>query len=370
MSSRFGNTFQIQVFGESHGTAIGVVIDGLPAGEAIDTEMLTAFMARRAPGQGRFVTQRKEDDRPKFLSGLYNDHTTGSPLTAMICNSDARSGDYAPFADRPRPSHADFCAAIKYGGAADMRGGGHFSGRLTAPLCIAGGIALQCLQRRGIDIAARLIQVGDVQCSTFAPVTVNSDDLIAARFAPLSIPDDNERNDVEDLLKETAATGDSIGALIEVCAIGVPTGLGNPMFDGVENRLASALFGIPGVRGISFGVGFDAVEMTGSQHNDPFTWDDDAVRTTTNHAGGVLGGITTGMPLLARIAMKPTPSIAKNQHTVDLTTRENTTLTIKGRHDPCIGIRAVPVVEAVLASVLFDLLLEEGDHHGLNRSER
>lgn len=366
MSSRFGNKLQVQIFGESHGTAIGVVIDGLPAGESVNTEELASFLARRAPGQSRFVTQRKESDLPEFLSGLYNGHTTGSPLAAMIRNSDARSGDYAPFAERPRPSHADFCAAVKYGGAADMRGGGHFSGRLTAPLCIAGGIALQCLKRRGIDIAARLSQVGTVSCSTFAALATSADDLAAARTAPLSIPNDDERHAVETLLKETAAAGDSIGALIDVCAIGVPTGLGNPMFDGVENRLAAALFGIPGVRGISFGAGFEAVRMTGSQHNDPFVWEGDAVRTTTNHAGGVLGGISTSMPLLAHIAMKPTPSIAKEQHTVDFSTKENTSLTIKGRHDPCIGIRAVPVVEAVLALVLFDLLLEEGDRHGLN----
>lgn len=366
MSSRFGNILQIQIFGESHGTAIGVAIDGLPAGENIDMEMLTAFMARRAPGQSSFVTQRKESDRPEFLSGLYREHTTGSPLTAIIRNSDTRSGDYTPFAERPRPSHADYCAAIKYGGSADMRGGGHFSGRLTAPLCIAGGIAIQCLKRRGIDIAARLIQVGKVQCSTFSPLSVTSDDLNAARTAPLSIPNEDERHAVENLLKDIASEGDSVGALIEVCAIGIPTGLGNPMFDGVENRLASALFGIPGVRGISFGAGFEAVKMTGSQHNDPFILKNDMVQTATNHAGGVLGGITTGMPLLVRVAMKPTPSIAKSQHTVDLAKKENTSLTIKGRHDPCIGIRAVPVVEAVLAAVLLDLLLEEGDRHGIN----
>lgn len=369
MSSEFGNRLRVSVFGESHGAGIGVVINGLPAGLPIDTEMLQAFLNRRAPGQHKLTTQRKEADRPEFLSGFFEGHTTGSPLAAFIRNSDMRSKDYSDLADIPRPAHADYTAAVKYRGFADMRGGGHFSGRLTAPLCIAGGIALQVLAHRGIGIGAHLLQVGTVKDRAFDAVAATPADIETAHAQPFPVLDPEAGAHMQALIARCAGEGDSVGGVIEGIAIGLPHGLGNPMFDGVENRVSAALFGIPGVKGVSFGSGFEAAEMTGSAHNDAFTIQEDGcIHTRTNHAGGILGGITNGMPLICRVAMKPTPSISRTQSSVRLSEGRETTLEIKGRHDPCIAIRAVPVVEAVLATVLLDFILEEEPSHELRRT--
>ena len=360
MSSEFGKILRVSVFGQSHGRAIGVNIDGLPAGEAIDLAELQTFLDRRKPGKSPLSTARKESDAPEFLSGLENGVTCGFPLCAVIRNSDQHSSDYSKLADKPRPAHADYTARVKWGGHADMRGGGHFSGRLTAPLCIAGGIARQILARRGIYVGAHLASVGPEQDAAF-PLhpTKEQFDAVAAKAFP--VLDDEAGQRMQDVILAARQEGDSVGGTVECAVIGLPAGLGDPMFEGVENRLAAAIFGIPAVKGLEFGAGFAAAAMRGSEHNDPFLMEDGRVVTATNHAGGILGGITTGMPLTLRAAIKPTPSIARNQQTVSLSAGEDTELTIRGRHDPCIAHRAVPVVEAVTAIVILDLLLE-GNH--------
>ena len=360
MSSEFGHLLKISVFGQSHGKAIGVVVDGLPAGEAIDLDELQAFLDRRKPGKNRLSTARKEADAPTFLSGLENGKTCGAPLCAVIENGDQHSGDYAGLTDTPRPGHADYTAAVKWGGQADMRGGGHFSGRLTAPLCIAGGIAKQILARRGIHVGAHLAEVAGIADDPFPlhPTAELFEKLAAKDFPVL---DDGAGERMQQAILAAREALDSVGGIVECAAIGLPAGLGDPMFDGVENRLVAALFGIPAVKGVEFGAGFAAARSRGSENNDAFSVADGAVVTDTNHAGGILGGITNGMPILLRTAMKPTPSIARAQKTVRLSQMEEIPLEIRGRHDPCIAHRAVPVVEAVTAAVLLDLLLE-GNH--------
>jgi len=360
MSSEFGKILKVSVFGQSHGKAIGVVVDGLPAGEAVDLDELQRFLDRRRPGKSPLSTARSEADRPVFLSGLEGGVTCGSPLCAVIENSDQHSKDYGELLDRPRPGHADYTAWIKWSGHADMRGGGHFSGRLTAPLCIAGGIARQILARRGIFVGTHLSAVGTEQDTPFPlhPAPELFEEVAGKAFPVL---DDGAGARMQEVILAAKNALDSVGGVVECAAVGLPAGLGNPMFDGVENRLAAALFGIPAVKGVEFGAGFGAAELRGSENNDPLVMQDGHVVTESNRAGGILGGITTGMPVVLRAAFKPTPSIAQKQRTVSLSTRENTELEIHGRHDPCIAHRAVPVVEAVTATVLLDLLLE-GNH--------
>ncbi len=360
MSSEFGKILKVSVFGQSHGTAIGVVVDGLPAGEKIDPEELQAFLDRRRPGRDLLSTARSEGDVPEFLSGLEGGKTCGSPLCAVIRNSGQRSGDYAELADKPRPGHADYAAWVKWNGLADMRGGGHFSGRLTAPLCVAGGIAKQILARRGVYVGAHLDSVAAVSDRPFPlyPTAELFEEVSGKSFPVL---DDEAGARMREAILAAKADLDSVGGVVECTAIGLPAGLGDPMFDGVENRLAAALFGIPAVKGLEFGAGFAASARRGSENNDPFVMESGKIAAGTNHAGGILGGITTGMPLVLRAAFKPTPSIGKPQKTVSLSAAENTELQIHGRHDPCIAHRAVPVVEAVTACVLLDLLLE-GNH--------
>lgn len=360
MSSEFGRLIKISVFGQSHGEAIGVVIDGLPAGEAVDMDELAAFLDRRRPGKSPLSTSRQEADAPEFLSGLVDGVTCGAPLCAVIRNSGQRSGDYRELAQRPRPAHADYTARVKWGGHADMRGGGHFSGRLTAPLCIAGGIAKQILARRGVHVGAHLAAVGTVEDAPF-PLYPSPALFAAVAAKPFPVIDDGAGERMQALILTARQEQDSVGGVVECAAVGLPAGLGEPMFGGVENRLAAALFGIPAVKGVEFGAGFAAARLRGSEANDPFVLQDGEVRTAGNHAGGILGGITDGMPVVARVAVKPTPSIARPQRTVDLAAMEETELSIHGRHDPCIAHRAVPVVEAVTAAVLLDLLME-GNH--------
>ena len=360
MSSEFGKILKVSVFGQSHGKAIGVNIDGLPAGETIDLEELQRFLDRRRPGKSPLSTARNEGDVPEFLSGLENGKTCGAPLCAIIRNSDQHSGDYAELADKPRPGHADYTAWVKWKGHADMRGGGHFSGRLTAPLCIAGGIAKQILARRGIYVGAHLHSVGNYLDAPL-PDCPAPELFEAVAAKPFPVLNDKNGDLMQKLIERARQELDSVGGVVECAAVGVPAGLGDPMFDGIENRLAAALFGIPAVKGVEFGKGFTAPCLHGSQNNDAFAVEDGRIVTTTNHAGGILGGITTGMPVLLRVAIKPTPSIGQKQKTVSLSAKENTKLQIHGRHDPCIAHRAVPVVEAVTATVLLDLLLE-GNH--------
>ena len=363
MSSNIGKELNVSVFGQSHGKAIGVTIDGLPAGEAIDVNELQAFLDRRRPGTSELTTARNETDCPDFLSGVTEDEdgnltTCGFPLTAVIQNKDQHSSDYSELLNKPRPSHADYTAFLKYGEARDMRGGGHFSGRLTAPLCIAGGICLQMLERRGILIGAHLERVGEVLDEPFPlhPDKALFEDIRSRNPATI---DPAASLKMIDEITNAKFDNDSVGGIVECAVTGFPAGVGGPLFDGIEGKLAKALFGIPAVKGVEFGNGFTAAELRGSQNNDAFIAEDGTVRTETNRSGGIQGGISNGMPLLFRVAVKPTPSIAKPQKTVDLTTMEETELTIHGRHDPCIAVRAVPVVESVAAIALTDLLLSE-----------
>ena len=360
MSSDFGNALRVSVFGQSHGRAVGVVVDGLPAGEEIDLEALQRFLDRRRPGDGPLSTARKETDIPEFLSGLEEGRTCGAPLCAVIRNADQRSRDYGELADKPRPGHADYTAWAKWGGRADMRGGGHFSGRLTAPLCVAGGIAKQILARRGVFVGAHLAAAAGVPDRPFPlyPTAALFEELAARPFPVL---DEKAGERMRAAILAAKNDLDSVGGVVECAAVGLPAGLGDPMFGGVENRLAAALFGVPAVKGLEFGEGFRAAGLRGSENNDAFAVEDGTVRTKTNRAGGILGGITTGMPIVLRAAFKPTPSIGREQETVSLSRMESAELTIRGRHDPCVAHRAVPVVEAVTAAVLLDLLLE-GDH--------
>ena len=354
-----GNKLRVTVFGQSHAAAIGCVVEGLPAGFRPDMDRVAAFMARRAPGSGSWSTKRKEADTPEILSGVVDGVLCGAPVSAVIHNSDQHSKDYEGLRRTPRPSHADYTAWAKYGESYDIRGGGQFSGRLTAPLCFAGALALQVLEARGVAVAGHIAAIAGMQDEVPDFARVDRESLLALAGKPFPVFSDSAGADMVQAIEAARMESDSVGGVIRCFALGLPAGVGEPMFGGVENRLAAALFGIPAVRGVSFGDGFAAAAMRGSQHNDPFVMEGGAVRTRTNHAGGVLGGITTGMPLVVNVAVKPTASIAKEQDTVDLKTMTNTTLTIHGRHDPCIVPRALPVVEAVTALTLLDMLLEE-----------
>lgn len=358
MASDIGKLLRVSIFGESHGQAIGCVINGLPAGQAIDMEQVLAQMARRAPGKDKTATTRRESDTPEILSGIKDGQTTGAPLAAVIYNTNQRSRDYADLDDLPRPGHADFPAHIRYGGHQDVRGGGHFSGRLTAPLVFAGSVCRQILRRKGIAIGAHIHSIGDVADTPLDPVSVGAELLDKLSRSPFALINPAVEQPMRDQVEMARLDADSIGGIVEAAAVGLPGGLGSPIFDGVENRLSAILFGIPAVKGIEFGDGFALSRMRGSQANDPYSVQDGRIVTTSNHNGGILGGITTGMPLLVRVAIKPTSSIGQKQQTVRLSTKQPETLLVHGRHDPCIVPRAVPVVESALAIGLLDLLLE------------
>ena len=353
-----GNKLKVTVFGQSHAPAIGCVIDGLPAGFAPDMDRVAAFMARRAPGQNAWSTPRKEGDTPEVLSGLVDGRTCGAPVAMVIHNGDQHSRDYSGLKRTPRPSHADYTAIIKYGENYDIRGGGQFSGRLTAPLCFAGAFALQLLEQRGITVAAHIGQIENIVDAPPDFAAVKREDLEVLLHKPFPVFDDTAGMNMRQAIEAARMEQDSVGGVIRCFVLGLPAGVGEPMFGGGENLLAAALFGVPAVRGVSFGTGCAAAGMRGSVHNDPFIMEDGRVRTRTNHAGGVLGGITSGMPLVVNIAVKPTASISREQETVDLETKENSPLVIHGRHDPCIVPRAVPVAEAVTALTVLDMMLE------------
>ena len=356
MSSTYGEKIKISVFGESHGGGIGVVIDGLPAGEAIDFDAVLAQMARRAPGRDKTATPRKESDLPRVLSGMLGDVLTGAPLCAVIENTNTRSQDYGNLLTKPRPGHSDYTAYVKYHGANDIRGGGHFSGRITAPLVFAGAVCRQLLERRGIQIAAHIQSVGSIHDKPFDPVAVPSALIKRLSASSFALIDESAEEAVRAEIEAARLAQDSVGGMIECAVTGLPAGVGEPMFDGLEGAIAKAVFGVPAVKGIEFGAGFALAAMRGSRANDAFCYDNGHVVTETNHCGGILGGIANGMPLIFRCAVKPTPSIAQPQKTVDLQTGENTVLTIHGRHDPCIVPRAVPVIEAVTALAIINEL--------------
>ena len=349
MSSSYGENLRVHIFGESHGPAVGVTVEGIPAGEAVDLAELQRFLDRRAPGRNAWSTPRKEADVPEFLSGLREGKTCGTPLTAILKSANTRSGDYDALRDVPRPGHADYTAWVKYGESRDSRGGGHFSGRLTAPLCVAGGICLQLLAREGITIISRVAAIGGVR----------DEGELTASTAEKAFPtvSDSAGEAMRFAIAAARAEGDSLGGVIECAVLGLPAGLGDPMFDGMENRIAAAVFGVPAVKGIEFGAGFAAAGLRGSENNDAFSVENGRIITESNHCGGILGGITDGMPLTFRAAVKPTPSIARPQQSVDLNTGEIVPLTVTGRHDPCIVPRAVPCLEAAAAIAVYDALL-------------
>lgn len=354
--SLMGNKVRIEIFGESHSAEIGMTLTGVRAGEKIDIDELYKFMERRAPGRDATSTSRKEPDVPEFLSGVLDGVTTGAPITAIIRNTNQHSKDYESLRYTPRPSHADYAAYVKYDGNNDIRGGGAFSGRLTAPLCIGGGIAKQILARQGIGVFAHVYMIDGVYDTPFDAVnSTNAVEMADKAFPTLS---DDAGEKMRERILAAKADGDSVGGIVECIVTDMPAGHGGPLFDGVEGKLSYALFGIPAVKGVEFGAGFDVAKKRGSENNDAFAFKDGKIVTETNNCGGILGGITNGMPLVVRAAFKPTPSIAIEQKTIDLKTGKETTVIVGGRHDPCVVARAVAAVEAAVALCILDLLEE------------
>ncbi len=357
MSSEFGDKIKVSVFGESHGEAIGCVIDGLPAGVKLDTEQIYCDMARRAPGKDKTSTPRLEKDVPHILSGVLGDVTTGAPLAVEIKNTNTKSADYGNVMSVPRPSHSDYPAYVKYNGFNDVRGGGHFSGRLTAPIVFAGAVAKQILAEKGVAVGAHISSVGNVYDKPFDKNNISKELLDKLSSTSFSVIDDEAEEKMREEIEKARLDLDSIGGTVECAAIGVEAGVGGNMFSTVESKLSSILFGIPAVKGIEFGEGFALSSMRGLQANDPYCIKDGKVALKSNNNGGVLGGITTGAPIVLRVAIKPTPSISKPQQSVNLQTMEEETLVIKGRHDPCIVGRATVVIESAVALGLLDLML-------------
>lgn len=355
MSSVWGKNIKVSIFGESHGNGIGAVIDGFPAGLKVDESLIDAYMKRRAPG-GRLATPRKESDAPKVLSGIYNGYTTGAPISVIIENTSQRSSDYNP--EIPRPSHADYPAYVKYCGFGDIRGGGHYSGRLTAPLVFAGALAVAALAEKNIHIGAHLSSVGDDKYGAFSLSDISAAELESLKLKEFPIIDDSAIDRFADKIAEMRAAGDSVGGVIECAVIGMPVGVGAHMFDSVEGRISSIIFGVSGVKGIEFGKGFEISHGCGSEMNDEYCIKDGRVVTASNNCGGIVGGMTNGAPVVFRVAMKPTPSVAIEQNTVNLETNTEIKHSIHGRHDPCIALRAVPVIECAAALAVFDMLLD------------
>ena len=352
MSATFGRNLRMTIFGESHGKGIGLVLDGLPPGTPIEEEFIKEEMARRAPGKNQMSTQRQEKDAFIIESGVFEGKATGTPLCVLIPNSDQHSKDYSLLKDVMRPGHADYAGKVRYKGFNDYRGGGHFSGRLTAPLVFTGAVAKTVLAQKGIA------RIGKITDDLFNPLGEMAERLQALRKFTLPVLDDGKASLMEAEIMAAREQMDSVGGIVEVMAAGMPPGIGDPFFDSLESRLSHALFSVPAVKGIEFGAGFALAALKGSETNDPMTFDKGKVRTTRNNNGGITGGITNGMPVLFRVAIKPTPSIGQPQQTVNVTEGKDTILEVKGRHDPCIVPRAVPVIEAVTAWVLLDMLLD------------
>lgn len=413
MQSTFGKNIRVSIWGGSHEPAIGVDIEGIPVGTRIDMNQLRAFLKRRAPGNSPFATKRKEPDLPIPVAGIAawdgetppeqagdprqaDDHrqaddpgnltssdstqvagdpkqaddpgalteasviiTTAPLISFEIRNTDTRSGDYKGLRAVPRPGHADYTARLRYGDTLNMAGGGPFSARMTAPLCIAGGIALQMLKEKNIEIGAHLYAIAGIEDIPLDPVSVSAETLAKLQKMEFPVLSETAGEKMAQAILQAKNDLDSVGGIVEVCATGLPGGIGGAMYDGLESYLAPIFFGIPAVKGVEFGAGFHAAELRGSENNDPFYYDNNGqVKTRTNYHGGILGGITTGMPLLARLAFKPTPSISRKQDSVDLEAHKNETLVIKGRHDPCVAVRAVPIAEAALALGILDCIME------------
>ena len=366
MANTYGNNITLTIFGGSHDSEIGMTLTGFPAGVKLPEAELLAFMARRAPGQGPWATARKEPDIPVFTAGVTEEISDGqkvyisdgTPMRAVIINQNQRSGDYSSLLDTPRPSHADYPARVKFGDTVDLRGGGKYSGRLTAPLCIAGAFCLAYLRERGIEVGAHILQVGAVKDAAFDRLHLTPEALHAPATSSFSVIDPEAGEAMKGEIECARMTADSVGGIVECAVIGLPVGLGDHPFDGMEGRISSILFSIPAVKAVAFGDGFDFALGYGSTHNDAYRVENGEIVTKTNHCGGIVGGMSTGMPVIFTCGFKPTPSIGCEQESVSLSRRENTTMTVKGRHDPCIIPRAVPVVEAAAAVAVVDMMLD------------
>ncbi|MDE6758095.1 MAG: chorismate synthase [Clostridia bacterium] len=355
MSAVWGDKIKITIFGESHSDAIGIVIDNLPSGARLDIEEIRREMARRAPNGGEFSTPRKECDEVEIVSGYFDGKTTGTPLCGIIRNTNTKSKDYSLLKEVFRPGHSDYGYFIKSGGNNDYRGGGHSSGRLTAPLVFCGAICKQLLREKGISVGSHILSIANMKDSAF-PININGGELedLAREVFPLL--DKSKFESMRNIIAQAREEGDSVGGTIECAVTGLQGGIGEPFFDSIESRLASLLFSVPAVKGVQFGKGYSLAEMKGSQANDPFEFVDGKVVTKTNNNGGILGGISTGMPIVFNVAIKPTASIFKEQDSINIKSKENTKLKIQGRHDSCIVVRAVPVIEAVAAIAIYDFL--------------
>lgn len=358
MSGVWGMNVKMSIFGESHGKAIGIVLDGLPPGIYIDEAKITAEMQRRAPGKNTLGTARKETDAFEIQSGVFKGYTTGTPLCARILNNDQHSKDYSVLNDKMRPGHADYAGKIHYQGFNDYRGGGHFSGRLTAPLVFAGAIAKQALAKYKITIGAHILKIHHVSDTAFDYLTANEEEIENLARKVFPVLDDKQGEKMQQAILQAKEQQNSVGGVIELIALNLPVGLGAPYFDSVESHLSHGLFSVPAVKGVEFGLGFDFATLTGKEANDELYYKDNKVCAYTNNNGGITGGLTNGMPLIFRTVIKPTPSISQIQKTVSLSNKCDTTIVINGRHDPCIVQRAVPVIEAITAWVIWDLLLE------------
>ncbi len=356
MSGQWGKKVKYSIFGESHGRGIGITIDGLPCGIKLDMDFINNEMQRRAPGRDEFSTKRKEGDKVEILSGYFNGYTTGTPLCGVIFNENQNSKDYDKLKNIARPGHADFTGKVKYSGFNDYRGGGHFSGRITAPLVFAGAVAKQILLDKGIQIGSHILSIGSVFDSYFDGVNLKKQILVDVLKKDFPVLDDLKGEEMKNTILKAKEETDSVGGIIEATILNLPCGLGEPFFDSIESTLAQLLFSVPAVKGVEFGMGFEITKIRGSKANDEPYMDNGSVATKTNNNGGINGGISNGMPIVFRVAMKPTPSISKPQNTIDMSTDENSEILVTGRHDPCIVLRALPVIEACAAMSILDFI--------------
>lgn len=356
MSGQWGKKIKYSIFGESHGRGIGITIDGLPSGIALDMDFINNEMQRRAPGRDEFSTKRSEGDKVEILSGYFNGYTTGTPLCGVIFNENQNSVDYDKLKDLARPGHADFTGKVKYSGFNDYRGGGHFSGRITAPLVFAGAVAKQILEGTGIKIGSHILSISNVFDSYFDKVDLKNQLLIDISNKNFPVIDDVKGKEMKNIILKAKEESDSVGGIIEGAILNLPCGLGEPFFDSIESNLAQLLFSVPAVKGVEFGEGFEIAKLHGSVANDIPYMNNGKVCMKTNNNGGINGGISNGMPIVFRVAIKPTPSIAKHQNTIDMSTCENSEVSVTGRHDPCIVLRALPVIEACAAMSILDFI--------------
>lgn len=357
MSGMWGNKLKVSIFGESHGNAVGITIDGLPSGVQLDLDFIKGEIKRRAPGQDDLSTPRKEADEFEILSGFFNGKTTGTPICAIIRNTNTQSGDYKNLKAAMRPGHSDYTGFVKYNGFNDYRGGGHFSARITAPLTFAGAIAKQILRDRGIIVGAHINSIRNISDDSFDRLNINGELLKAVASKRFPVINDETGKLMKEEILSAKNDDNSVGGTIEVAVVNIPAGLGSPFFDSVESRISHMMFSVPAVKGIEFGEGFNITTLRGSEANDEMYIEDGVIKNYSNNNGGILGGITSGIPLIFKLALKPTSSIGKKQRTVDVETMTNTIVEVKGRHDPCIVHRAVPVIEAATSIVILDMLL-------------